>query len=244
MNITPAAALLFAIIAWAAAPAHGAVPYPAKPVRVLVGQAPGGAVDILSRSLAQKLTDSMGYPVVVDNRSGAAGSIAAALVATAAPDGYTVLFVSSSYAINPSLYQKLPYDPNKDLHAVTLIASSPFLLLVHPSVPVHSVRELIALAKAKPKTLNYGSGGIGSSGHLAAVLFSNSAGVEFTHVPYKGAGPALIDTISGQVQLVFSSIVSGMPYAASGKLNALGITTAKRSSAIPELPTVAESGLP
>ena len=246
MNITPAAALLIAItaLAAAAAPAHSAVAYPAKPVRVLVGQAPGGAVDILSRGLAQKLTDSLGYPVIVDNRSGAAGSIAAALVATAAPDGYTILFVSSTYAINPSLYQKLPYDPNKDLHAVTLIASSPFLLLVHPSVIAHSVKELIALAKAKPKTLNYGSGGVGSSGHLAAVLFSNSAGVELTHVPYKGAGPALIDTIGGQLQLVFASIVSGMPYAASGKLNALGITTAKRSSAMPELPTIAESGLP
>jgi tripartite-type tricarboxylate transporter receptor subunit TctC len=218
--------------------------YPAKPIRVIVGQAPGGAVDIISRGLAQKLTEGMGYPVIVDNRSGAAGSIAAALVAGAAPDGYTVLFVSSTFSIIPALYDKLQYDPAKDLQPVTLIASSPFLLLVHPSVPARSVKDFIALAKAKPKMLNYGSGGIGSSGHLAAVLFSTLAGVDLTHVPYKGAGPALIDVVGGQLQLTFASIVSGLPFATSGKLIALGITTARRSAAAPDLATIAESGLP
>ena len=216
--------------------------YPNKPIRIVVGQAPGGATDIVARSLAVKLTEALGQSVVIDNRSGAAGSIGSAIVAKSAPDGYTALIVSSTYTINPSLYRKLPFDPIKDLQPVTLIASSPFLLMVHPSIPAKTTKDLIALAKTKP--LIYGSGGIGSSGHLAAELFSSMAGVEFTHVPYKGAGPALIDTLGGQVNLILSSIVSGMPFAKSGKLRALAITTRARSSAMPDLPTIAESALP
>ncbi len=218
--------------------------YPNKPIRIIVGLAPGGATDIIARALAQKLTEGLGQSVIIDNRSGAGGNIGAALAAKSAPDGYTALIVSSTYSINPSLYRQLPFDPNRDLQAVTLIASSPFLLMVHPSVPARNVKELIAVAKAKPKELNYGSGGVGNSGHLAAELFSGMAGVELTHVPYKGAGPALIEAVAGHVQVIFSSIVSGMPFAKSGRLRALAITTGRRSAAMPELPSVAESGLP
>jgi tripartite-type tricarboxylate transporter receptor subunit TctC len=216
--------------------------YPSKPIRVIVGQAPGGATDIVSRALAQKLTDGLGQTVVIDNRSGAAGSIGSAIAASAPPDGYTALIVSSTYTINPSLYKKLPFDPIRDLQPVTLIASSPFLLMVHPSIAAKTPRELIALAKTRK--LTFGSGGIGSSGHLAAELFSSMAGIELTHVPYKGAGPALIDTLGGQVNLIMSSIVSGMPYAKAGRLRALAITTRTRSPAVPELPTSSESALP
>jgi tripartite-type tricarboxylate transporter receptor subunit TctC len=228
--------------ATAASAQEGARNYPNKPIRVIIGQPPGGATDIVARALAQKLTDALGQTVVIDNRSGAAGSIASALTASASPDGYTALIVSSTYTINPSLYKKLPFDPVKDLQPVTLIASSPFLLLVHPSIPAKTTRELIALAKTRP--LTFGSGGIGSSGHLAAELFSSMAGIQMTHVPYKGAGPALIDTLSGQVNLILSSIVSGMPYAKSGRLRALAITTRTRSATLPEVPTIAESALP
>jgi tripartite-type tricarboxylate transporter receptor subunit TctC len=216
--------------------------YPSKPIRVIVGQAPGGATDIVSRALAQKLTDGLGQTVVIDNRSGAAGSIGSAIAASAPPDGYTALIISSTYTINPSLYKKLPFDPVRDLHPVTLIASSPFLLMVHPSIAAKTPRELIALAKTRK--LTFASGGIGSSGHLAAELFSSMAGIELTHVPYKGAGPALIDTLGGQVNLIMSSIVSGMPYAKAGRLRALAITTRTRSPALPELPTISESALP
>ena len=216
--------------------------YPSKPIRVIVGQAPGGATDIVSRALAQKLTDGLGQTVVIDNRSGAAGSIGSAIAASAPPDGYTALIISSTYTINPSLYKKLPFDPVRDLQPVTLIASSPFLLMVHPSIAAKTPRELIALAKTRK--LTFASGGIGSSGHLAAELFSSMAGIEMTHVPYKGAGPALIDTLGGQVNLIMSSIVSGMPYAKAGRLRALAITTRARSPALPELPTISESALP
>jgi tripartite-type tricarboxylate transporter receptor subunit TctC len=216
--------------------------YPTKPIRVIVGQAPGGATDIVARALAVKLGEALGQSVVIDNRAGAAGSIGSAIVAKSAPDGYTALIASSTYTINPSLYKNLPFDPIRDLQPVTLIASSPFLLLVHPSVPAKTTKELIALAKVKP--LTYGSGGVGSSGHLAAELLSSMAGITLTHVPYKGAGPALIDTLGGQVNLILSSIVSGMPYAKSGRLRALAITTRVRSPALPELPTIAESALP
>ena len=211
---------------------------------MLVGQSAGGATDIVARGLGQKLNEALGQPVVVDNRGGAAGSIAAALVAKAAPDGYTVLIVPGSFTINPSLYKDLPFDPQKDLAAVTLIATAPYMLVVHPSVPAKSVRELIALAKARPKEIVYGSGGIGSSGHLAAELFSTMAGLQLNHVPYKGAGPALVDLLGGQLQLVFGSVVSSLPYHRNGRLRALGVTSAKRMATAQDLPTIAESGVP
>ena len=236
----------FAVMA-TALPAQGADPaagYPNRPIRFLVGQSAGGATDIVARGIAQKLNDALGHAMVVDNRGGAAGSIAAALVAKATPDGYTALVVPGSYAINPSLYRDLPFDPLKDLAAVTLIATGPYVLMLNPAVPAKSARELIALAKAKPKELVYGSGGFGSSGHLAAELFSNLAGVQMNHVPYKGAGPALVDLLGGQLQLVFGSVVSSLPYNRSGRLRALAVTSSQRISMVPELPTIAESGLP
>ncbi len=218
--------------------------YPNRPIRVLVGQSAGGATDIVARGLGQKLSEALGQPVVIDNRGGAAGSIAAALVAKATPDGYTVLIVPGSFTINPSLYRDLPFDPQKDLAAVTLIATAPYVLMVHPAVAAKSTRELIALVKAKPKEIVYGSGGFGSSGHLAAELFSSMAALQMNHVPYKGAGPALVDLLGGQLQVVFGSVVSSLPYHRNGRLRALALTSAQRIAMAPELPTIAESGLP
>lgn len=218
-------------------------PFPVKPVRLLVGQAPGGATDLVARAIAQKMTESMGQSAIVDNRTGAAGSIAAAQVAKSPPDGYTALVISSSYSINPSLYQALPFDPVKDLQPVTLLAEAPFLLVVHPSMPVNSVANLIALAKSKPGTLNFASGGTGSSGHLAGELFLGMTGVKMSHIPYKGAGPALVDVIAGQVHLTFGSVISSLNHVRSGKLKALGVTSLKRSKAVPDVPTVSEAGV-
>lgn len=217
--------------------------YPSKTVRLIVGQSPGGATDIVARLTAQKLSENVRQSVIVENRTGAAGSIGANFVAKSPPDGYTLLVISSSYAINPSLYQNLPFDPVKDLAPVSLIAEAPFLLVVHPSLPAHSVRELIALAKAKPNQLNFASGGNGSSGHLAGELFKYLAGIQLVHVPYKGAGPALVDVMTGQVHMTFGSVLSSLQHVRSGRLRALGVTSARRSSALPELPTVAEAGV-
>jgi tripartite-type tricarboxylate transporter receptor subunit TctC len=218
--------------------------YPTKPLRFVVGQAPGGATDIVGRMVAQKMTEVLGQNVIVENRTGAAGSIAASTVAKSPPDGYTILVVSSSYSINPSLYSSLPFDPQKDLLPVTLLAEAPFLLLVHPSLPVKNVKALIALAKSKPGTLTYGSGGNGSSGHLAGAQFENLAGLKLVHVPYKGTGPALVDVIAGQIDIVFGSVLSSTPHVKQQRLRVLAVTSAKRSSALPEVPTVAEAGVP
>ena len=218
-------------------------PYPVKPVRFVVGQAPGGATDLIARMLTTRLTEAIGLSMIVDNRTGAAGSIAAGLVAKSAPDGYTLLAVSSSYSINPSLYSNLPFDPLKDLAPLILLAEAPFLLVVHPSLPARSVKELVALAKAKPDALNYASGGTGSSGHLAGELFKAAAGIKMVHVPHKGAGPALTDTMAGQVQLTFASMISSLPHVRSTRLRALAVTSLKRSAALPDLPTVIEAGV-
>jgi tripartite-type tricarboxylate transporter receptor subunit TctC len=217
--------------------------YPSKPVRLVVGQAPGGATDVIARLVSPKLGEQLGQQVIVENRTGAAGSIGAAFIAKSAPDGYNLLVASSSYAINPSLYADMPFDPARDLLPVTLIAEAPFLLVVHPSMPVHSVKELVALAKQKPGTLNYASGGNGSSGHLAGELFKFLAGVNIVHIPYKGAGPALVDVMAGQVHFTFGSVLSSMGHVKSGRLRGLGVTGAKRSSGAPELPTIAEAGV-
>jgi len=217
--------------------------YRAKPIRLVVGQAPGGATDVVARLVAPKFGEALGQTVVVENRTGAAGSIGAAFIAKSAPDGYNLLVVSSSYAINPSLNTDLPFDPVKDLAPVTLIAEAPFLLVVHPSMPVKSVKEFVAFAKARPGALNYGSGGNGSSGHLAGELFKMLAGVDMVHVPYKGAGPALVDVMAGQVHLTFGSVLSSLGHVKNGRLRALGVTGAKRSSGAPDLPTIAEGGV-
>ena len=235
--------LLLAGLLPAAAVAQGEVSYPVKPVRFVVGQAPGGATDLVARAVAHTLTERLGQTVIVDNRTGAAGSIGAASVAKSAPDGYTLLVVSSSYSINPGLYANLPFDPVKDLMPVTLLAEAPFLLVVHPSLPARTVADLVALAKSRPDSLNFASGGLGSSGQLAGELFKKLARVKLTHVPYKGAGPALVDVIAGQVHLTFASMISSLGHVKSGKLRALAVTSVKRSKALPQLPTVAEAGV-
>jgi tripartite-type tricarboxylate transporter receptor subunit TctC len=232
-----------ATLASGAANAQVAEPYPLKAVRFVVGQAPGGGVDLIARAVTAKLTESIGQSMIVDNRTGAAGSIGAGLVAKSAPDGYTLLVVSSSFAINPSLSANLPFDPLKDLAPVILLAEAPFLLVVHPSLPVRSVKELIAFAQARPGALNFASGGNGSSGHLAGELFQSAAHIKIAHVPYKGAGPALTDTIAGQVQLTFTSMLSSLQHVRSARLRALAVTSSRRSAALPELPTVAEAGV-
>jgi tripartite-type tricarboxylate transporter receptor subunit TctC len=190
------------------------------------------------------MNDALGQNVLVENRTGAAGSIGAASVARSAPDGYTVLVVSSSYAINPSLYTNLPFDPQKDLTSVSLLAEAPFLLVVHPSVPARSVKELVALARSQPGTLTYGSGGQGSSGHLAGALFEAAARVKLSHIPYKGAGQALVDVLAGQITFMFASVLSSTPHVKQQRLRVLGVTGAKRSSALPQVPTIAEAGMP
>ena len=232
------AAMAAANVGYAQEPA-----YPSKPVRFIVGQSPGGATDIVARLVADRMKDTLGQNVVVENRTGAAGSIAASFVSKSPPDGYTVLVVSSSYSINPSIYSNLPFDPQKDLTPVSLLAEAPFLLVVHPSLPAKNVKALIALAKATPGVLTYGSGGNGSSGHLAGALFEIASGVKLTHVPYKGAGQALIDVVSGQITFMFASVLSSGPHVKQQRLRVLALTSTKRSSGMPEVPTVAEAGV-
>lgn len=218
--------------------------YPAKPVRVIVGLAPGGGADMVARMVAQKLSESLGRSFVVENRPGAAGSIAPAHVAKSPPDGYTLLLVVSSFSAYPALYPKLPYDPIKDFAPITLVSYAPFMLAVHPSVPVKTVKDLIALVKAKPGALDVASSGVGGSSHLASELFQSMAGIKLTHIPYKGSGMALVDLVAGNVHLVFSSIMSSVSYVKSGRLRALAVTSAKRSPAMPDIPTISESGVP
>jgi tripartite-type tricarboxylate transporter receptor subunit TctC len=217
--------------------------YPTKPLRFVVGLAPGGATDIVARLVGQKLHEATGQPVIVDNRSGAAGSIAAGIVTKASPDGYTLHVVSSSFAINPSLYE-LPFDSLKDFVPVIQIAQAPFLLVTAPQLPVESVKDLIAMAKAKPSTLHFSSGGHGGSGHMAGELFKRMADIGVDHVPFRGGSPALQAVMGGQVQFTFSAIVAGLQQRRAGRLRALGVTSIKRSQAAPDLPTISEAGVP
>ena len=218
--------------------------YPVKPIRFIVAQAPGGPSDTLARAVAQKLTEVLGQPVVVENRSGAGGTVGTEIAAKAAPDGYTLLLASTSLAINASLYPKLPYDTLKDLAPVTVLEMGPYLIAVHPSLPVKSAKDLIALAKARPGQLNYGSGGSGTGPHMSMELLKFGTGANIVHIPYKGAGPAMIDLIAGQVQVQPVNILVGLPHVRAGRLRALAVTTAKRSAAAPEIPTIAETVLP
>jgi len=218
--------------------------YPGKPIRIVVPFPPGGGTDIVARILTQKLSESFGANFVIDNRAGAGGSIGTEMVAKAPPDGYTLGIVSGSHAINPSLYSKLPFDAVRDFAPVTMLVSGPGLLVVHPSLPVKTVKELIALAKGKPGQLNYASAGNGTPPHLAGELFKSMAGVDMVHVPYKGNTPAFVDLISGQVSLSFPTIPSALPHVQAGRLRALAVTSRKRSAVMPQLPTIAESGLP
>jgi tripartite-type tricarboxylate transporter receptor subunit TctC len=231
-----------AVVGSAGARAEG---FPEKAPRFIVGFTPGGPSDIIARALGQKLSDSWGRQVVIENRPGAGGNIAAELAAKSAPDGYTWLLGNNSIlATNQSLYKKLAFDPVADFAPVALVAIQPNILVVNPAVPASSVAELIALAKARPGQLNYASSGSGAAAHLAAELFKTMAGVDMVHVPYKGAQPALTDVIAGQAQLMFATSASVIPYIKAGRLRALAVTSAQRSATVPELPTVSEAGVP
>ena len=232
-----------AIVACLAASAASAQTYPVKPMRMVVPFAPGGGTDVIARYAAAGMSESMGRQVVVDNRGGANGIIGTEIVARAPADGYTLLFVSSPHSINPSLY-KLPFDTLRDFAPVSMVATSPYVLVANPSLSAHSVKELIAAAKARPDEITYGSGGNGSSAQLAAELFNQTAGVKLREIPYKGAGPALLATIAGESSVVFGNALTVKPHIQSGRVRALGIASAKRSASAPELPTVAEAGLP
>jgi tripartite-type tricarboxylate transporter receptor subunit TctC len=237
-------AALAAVLALIAAGA-AAQNYPTKPIRLVVPFPPGGTTDILAREVGQRLSASLGQTVVIDNRPGAGGNIGAELVAKSAPDGYTLLMCTvSTHAINPNLYAKLPYDHVADFAPVILVASVPNVLEVTPSLPVNSVADLIKLAKEKPGQINFASSGSGTSIHLSGELFKTMAGVDMTHVPYKGSAPALTDLIGGQVQVMFNNLPSSLPQIKAGKLRAIAVTSAQRAPALPNVPTIAESGLP
>jgi len=238
---------LCAIALWTAWPGgHAdAQAYPNRPIRFVLGYAPGGASDIVARIVGARLSDALGQPVVIDNRPAAAGSVAAGMVARTAPDGYTLMLAATStLTINPSMYRSLPYDSLRDFTYVANFVSMPNILVVHPNVAARSVPELISLARAESGRLTYASAGIGSSNHIAAELFNHLAKVRMTHVPYKGGGPALVDVTGGQVALLFATIVSAVPHVKSARLRPLGVTSAGRSPSMPDIPTIAEGGLP
>lgn len=219
--------------------------YPAKPLRIIVGQTAGGISDLIARMVAQRFTESFKQTVVVENRAGAAGGIATEMAVKAAPDGYTLLLSSAGpIVINPGLYPRLGYDPQRDLSPIAFIASSPLVLVVHPSVPAKTVTELIALAKSQPDRLSYGSGGNGSPPHLTAELFKSMTGTRMTHVPFKGSAPSVIALVGGQVDLSFSTVAVTLPQVRAGRIRALAVTSQQRTVSVPQLPTMAEAGLP
>jgi len=224
--------------------ADAAASYPSKPIRIIVPTAPGGGVDTLSRILAQHLTEIWGQQVIVDNRGGASGVIGAELVARTGADGYTLLTTPTTFAINSSVVAKLPYDPRKDFAPVTLLASEPNILVVHPSLPVKSLKELIALAKRNPGALNFGSGSLGSSSHLSGEMFKDRVGVDIVGVPYKGTGPAVTALVAGEVTMMFVGLPPILHYVKNGKLRPLAATSNERSPFLPDVPTMAEAGLP
>jgi tripartite-type tricarboxylate transporter receptor subunit TctC len=218
--------------------------WPNRPISLIVSYPPGGTADLMARTVAIPLGKILGTSVVVENKPGASGQIAAAYVAKANADGYTLMLDASSYSVNPSLFPKLPYDPNRDFKTLAVLAQYPNVLLVNPSFPAKSVKELVAMAKAKPNSIAYASSGNGSAQHLAGALFEVQAGVEMQHIPYKGGGPALNDVVGGQVPVFFGSVASTKQYVDSGKLNALAVTGKKRASSMPNVPTMAEAGVP
>ena len=234
-------ALTLACAYSASAPAQN---FPTKPVRIVVGLAPGGGTDIITHMVASKLGPAINQQVVVDNRPGAAGNIAAEIVARSAPDGYTLLVTTASHAVNPSLYKKMSYDPIKDFAPITQLTAQPYIFVVHPSLPAKNIKEYIALSRTRKGGLTYASSGSGLLGHLAMELLKTMGKFEGTHIPYKGANPALIDTISGQVEAFFPTIISGLPQVKAGKVRAIAVTTAQRSPLLPNVATVAEQGFP
>lgn len=218
--------------------------WPNRPINLIVSYPPGGTADLMARTIAAPLGKILGTSVVVENKPGASGQIAASYVAKASADGYTLMLDASSYSVNPSLFPKLPYDPNKDFKTLAVLAQYPNVLLVNPSFPAKSVKELVAMAKTKPNGIAYASSGNGSAQHLAGALFEVKAGVEMQHIPYKGGGPALNDVVGGQVPVFFGSVASTKQYVDTGKLNALAVTGKKRASSMPNVPTMAEAGVP
>jgi tripartite-type tricarboxylate transporter receptor subunit TctC len=218
--------------------------YPTKPIKFIVPYPPGGGTDVVARIVNEPLATALGQPIVIDNRGGAAGNLGTDIVAKAPADGYTILFTLSSHTINPKLYEKLPFDVERDFVPVSLVALIPQILVANPSVPITSVKELIAYAKANPGKLNYASVGIGSPAHIAGELLKLKTGIDMVHVPYKGGGPAVVDTIGGQVQLAFVSMPAALQHVKSGRLRAIAVASAKRSASAPEIPTIAEAGVP
>jgi tripartite-type tricarboxylate transporter receptor subunit TctC len=237
-------ALACAALLAAAMPSHAQTGWPDKPIRLVVSFAPGGVHDTLSRVLQPKLTEALGQPIVIENRAGAGGNIAAEAVAKSAPDGATFLVASEAIATNEYLYRKMAYDPYKDLVPVAKLADYPMALIVHPSLSVDNVRGLVALAQARPGSISYGSAGVGASGHLAGELFKNVTGVDMVHVPYKGGAPALADLIAGRIQFMFLSVSLTAPQAKQGKVKVIAVTGSKRARELPDVPTTAEQGFP
>ena len=238
------ACLVTATASLSAAATVAAAAYPERPIRFIIPFPPGGGTDVLARALQEKLEAALGSLLIIDNRGGAGGTLGTALAAKADPDGYTFLFTSASYTFQPALYKNLPYQPLKDFKNVTMFASAPGVLVVHPSLPVKSVKELIALAQQRPNEILYASAGVGSNIHLTTELFKYMAKVKLTQVPYKGGGPATIGLISGEAQVLFTTFLSALPHVKSGRMRALAVTTKDRTPMAPDLPTIAESGVP
>jgi len=231
-------------LAAATASAQGAAGYPSRPIKIVVPFAPGGTTDALARLLGQRLTQSWGQPVVVENKAGAGATLGADMVAKSAPDGYTLLMGATHHTIAQNVYNKVPYHFGRDFAPVTIVALVPNMVVVNANVPARTIQEFIALAKSQPGKLNYGSAGAGTAHHLIGEMFKLKAGVDLVHVPYKGSSPAVADLLSGQVQLMFDTVTSGLPQVKAGKTRALAVTTAKRSSALPDVPSLSETVLP
>lgn len=233
------------LCAWSACvQAAAAQPYPTRPLRFIVPFPPSGSNDIIARAVVRRLSEDLGQTVIVDNRGGANGIIGTDVTAKSPPDGHTFLIVGNGFAINYSIYRKLPYDPQRDFAPVSLVGYGGYVLVVHPSVAAQNVKELIALAKASPETLTMASAGIGNMAHLCGELFMSMTGARFTHVPYKGGGPAITELLAGQVALYFSTVAVALPHIKAGKLRALGVTSPQRTAVAPELPTIMEAGVP
>ena len=244
MNLRPSLPFLIVMLGLCVGFAHAqpAARFPSKSIRLIVPFPPGGSNDILGRFMGQKLTERLGQQVVIDNRGGADGIIGTEIAAKSPPDGHTLLIISSTYAMNPAIY-KLPYDPLKSFTPISLIGTGGNVITVHPSVPVKNVKDLIALAKARPGQLRYASSGVGGFNHFGGELFKTLAGVDMIHIPYKGGGPAMIDVMSGQVEVLFSTLIQALPHIRSGKMRALGVGSEKRTPLMPDVPTVVESGV-
>ena len=244
MRLGAAEILTMATLTSFSGAAHAQQEYPSKSIRIVVPSSPGGGTDILARQIAQKLTERWGQQVLVDNRPGAGQIIGIEMVARAAPDGYTLVMTATPLALNTVLYKKLPYDPIRDFAPISQVAAMPNLIVTHPALPVRSLRELIALAKARPGQLAYASSGVATGPHLSMELFNYMAGVKIEHIPYKGTNPGMVDTIAGQVQILKSTLLPPLPHLKTGRLRALGVTSAKRVSSLPDVPTIAEGGVP